>query len=219
MILALAGASYQRNRAWMNSLLLLEDNVKKSPGKARPHYNLGLQLSLIGRIDEAIGYFRAAIRLRPTSEEYNNLGNAYEAKGLIDQAAEQYRMAISLDTANAEAYHNLGRVHILSGADIDTAIILLSKAISLRPDYTDAYVNLSAAYLSKKKYHDAVRLLESVASKTVVRPDAHMNLGVAYYFLGNLSAANRELDILRRLDAQYAIQLERLMNRPYDVVR
>lgn len=194
---------------------MLEDTVKKSPGKGRAHYNLGTALSSRGRIDEAIEHFQEAIRLRPASEEYNNLGSAYLAKGLIDQAIEQYRFAITSDAANAEAYYNLGRAYLVSGNRDNDAILMFTKALELKSDYTDASVNLAAVYIKTKSFPDAVQLLESVTARHNDRPDAHFNLGVAYFCLGNVTAADRERYILEGLDPRFAAQLKEYMSQPH----
>lgn len=215
ILLTLTAATFQRNVIWRNPLTLWGDSVRKSPGKARIHYNLGTRLALEGRIDDAIEHFQTAIRLRPTSKEYNNLGKAYQDKGLINQAIEQFQLAISLDSANAEAYYNLGRAYIVSNAGNSDAIAMLTKATMLKPDYTDAYINLAAAYIKAKRFNDAAQLLGPLIEKNGGRPDAHFNLGVAYYCLGNFGAAGRELNILKSLDSQYAVQLEQFISQPH----
>lgn len=215
ILFALTAATFQRNAIWGNPLTLWGDSVSKSPGKARIHYNLGIRLALEGRIDDAIEHFQTAIRLRPTSKEYNNLGKAYQDKGLNHQAIEQFQLAILLDSANAEAYYNLGRAYTLSSAGNNEAIAMLTKATTLKSDYTDAYITLAAAYLKAKRFNDAAQLLGPVIEKNNDRPDAHFNLGVAYYCLGNFGFADRELNILKSLDSQYAVQLEQFISQPH----
>jgi tetratricopeptide (TPR) repeat protein len=215
LLFALTAATFQRNVTWRNPLTLWGDSVRKSPGKARIHYNLGTRLALEGKIDDAIEHFQTAIRLRPTSKEYNNLGKAYQDKGLINQAIEQFQLAILLDSTNAEAYYNLGRAYIVSNTGNSEAIAMLTKATMLKSDYTDAYVNLAAAYIKAKRFNDAAQLLRPLIEKNGGRPDAHFNLGVAYYCLGNFGAAGRELNILKSLDSQYAVQLEQFISQPY----
>jgi serine/threonine protein kinase/tetratricopeptide (TPR) repeat protein len=59
--------------------------------------------------DEAVGYYRAALSLRPnTPEVHLNLGNALLGRGNRDEAIAQYRQAIALDPKLAEAHCELG---------------------------------------------------------------------------------------------------------------
>lgn len=143
IITGLAIATFERNLVWRDPLTVLKDNVSKSPGKGRVHYNLGRQLISEGRIDEAIEQFQTAIRLRPTSEAYNNLGSAYQDKGMIDRSIKLYQTALLLDATNAEAYFNLGRAYLFTKGGNNDAIAMLAKAIALKPDYPDATINLA----------------------------------------------------------------------------
>jgi tetratricopeptide (TPR) repeat protein len=142
---------------------------------------------------------------------HNNLGSAYQDQGMIDQAIEQYRLALKINPTYAEAYYNLGRAYLVSDKNND-AVFMFTNAIALKSDYPDAYINLAAAYIQAKRFYDAVQLLETFAPRIVDRPDAHFNLGVAYFRIGNIDAAGRELDILRLLDTRYAVQLEQFMS-------
>jgi len=219
ILLTYATATYQRNSIWHDSETLGKDNIKKSPGKGRVYYNLGHYFAAQDRIDEAIEQFQAAIRVRPTSEEYNNLGLAYESKGMIDAAVEMYLQAISMDAANAEAYNNLGKVYLVFQNRIDDSIMLFQKAIELRSGYTDPLINLAAAHIRGRRFPEAVPILEMVTAKDPDRADAHYNLGIAYHCLGNAVASNRQLNILRGTGTPLADRLERFMGRPCDRAR
>jgi tetratricopeptide (TPR) repeat protein len=216
ILLASSTATYHRNAIWSNPETLGKDNIKKSPGKGRVYYNLGNYFVAQDRIDEAIEQFRAAIRVKPTSEEYNNLGLAYESKGMIDAAIDMFQFAISLDASNAEAYNNLGKVYLLYQSRIDEAIQLFTRALVLKSPFADASLNLAAAHIRGRRFFDAIPLLKTVLAKEPGRLDAHYNLGVAYHCLSDAGAAMRELDILRGNGDPLAVRLERFMSRPCD---
>jgi len=216
IILTYSTATHLRNAIWHDPETLGYDNIKKSPGKGRVYYNLGNYFAAQDRIDDAIEQFQAAVRVRPNSEEYNNLGLAYETKGMVDAAVEMYRMAIRWDAANAEAYNNLGKVYLLYQNRIEEAMMLFNKALELRPDSIDASINLAAAHIRGRRFHDAVPILETVIAKGPGRADAHYNLGVAYHCLGNAGASNNEMEILRGNGSPLADRLERFMGRPCD---
>lgn len=154
--------------------------------------------------------------MRPNSEEYNNLGLAYESKGMVDAAVEMYHMAIRWDAANAEAYNNLGKVYLLYQNRIEDAMMLFNKAIELKPDSIDASINLAAAHIRGRRFHDAVPILETALAKEPGRADARYNLGIAYHCLGNAGASNKEVEILRGNGSPLADRLARFMGRPCD---
>jgi hypothetical protein len=66
LVIALAGATAARNHLYSDPVLFWADAARKSPGKARPHTNLGCAWFEAGQIDRAIDEFRSAIALDPT---------------------------------------------------------------------------------------------------------------------------------------------------------
>ncbi len=59
--------------------------------------------------DKAIERIQGAVNLQPNfPEAFCSLGNAYKAKGDLDQAEEAYRHSCSLDPRQAVAHNNLG---------------------------------------------------------------------------------------------------------------
>ena len=62
-------------------------------------------------LDEAIQVYHIALRLKPNyAEAYNNLGVAYEARGLLDEAIKQYQISLQLNPKNESAKDNLVKV-------------------------------------------------------------------------------------------------------------
>src|SRR5262249_10098085 len=70
---------------------------------------LGNALSAAGKPDEALGYYRVALAVRPgTAAVYNNLGATLYDKGRLDEAIEECRTALALDPKLAPVHSNLG---------------------------------------------------------------------------------------------------------------
>lgn len=82
-----------------------------------------------------------------TPEEHINLGMAYEKKGEIDNAVEEYKKA-SKELPSAYLY--LGNAYMQKG-DLDEAESHYKKAIKKQPDLSDAYNNLAWLYYNKAK--------------------------------------------------------------------
>jgi serine/threonine-protein kinase len=69
---------------------------------------LGHALPLAHRPDEALGYFRAALALRPqASVAYCGLGSVLRDMGRLDEAIDHYQQAIRLDPNYTVAHMNL----------------------------------------------------------------------------------------------------------------
>jgi len=82
------------------------------PGRAtaETHNGLGYVLAHQGRQDEAIAEFRTAVDIDPHfSPAYNNLAEALEQQGKLEDAAETYRRSLA-ELPSAGAYTALGRI-------------------------------------------------------------------------------------------------------------
>jgi tetratricopeptide (TPR) repeat protein len=204
VIIVLLGAVYERNMVWQDKVRLWEDVVRKSPQKARGHYNLGANYAAQGMTDKAVAHYQIALRINPNFKEaHNNLGNAYESQGLVDKAIEQYRIAISLDTEYVEAYNNLGVAYKSQGL-IEKAMKQLHIAINIKPDYPDAHNNLGLIYESQGLIEKAIEQSQIAISLKPHNPEAHINLAVAYIKQGRYDDALNEAREGIRLDVNNA---------------
>ena len=81
------------------------------PESADLHNILGLSLARQGRIEEAIGEFREAMRLEPDSAMTHwHLGAALASRGARDEAIEHLRRSVQLDPNNPLARQDLEAV-------------------------------------------------------------------------------------------------------------
>lgn len=104
VILIFSGATYARNTVWMDEYGLWLDVVKKSPYKARGHYNLGRGCRAEGLIHEAIRHYKIAVKLRPDhSDAHFNLGLIYLQKGAVDKAQREFETALRSNPNNRNA--------------------------------------------------------------------------------------------------------------------
>jgi serine/threonine-protein kinase len=108
------------------------------------------------RVEEAIGFYRAALAVRPDSSDiYNDLGLALHVKQDHDGAVAAYRKAIALDPKLIGAHNNLGIVLVRMGRQ-DDAIAAYRAEIALNPKAEYAYTNLGNALLAKGLLDDAI---------------------------------------------------------------
>ncbi|NND70806.1 MAG: tetratricopeptide repeat protein [Rhodothermales bacterium] len=81
-------------------------------------------------------------------EVQTQLLNAYQMAGMFDRAMTKYKQKIQEEPDNKLYQYNYGSL-LLENEDYDNAIIHLSKAVELDPDYANANYNLGAAYQNK----------------------------------------------------------------------
>ena len=89
---------------------------------------------------EQLAAFRASIHYHPKHAlAYNNLGNALQGKGQVEEAIDAYRKAIEIDPQHAMAYQGLGRT-LLTAGDISNGKDAVRTYLRLAPDDVNADV-------------------------------------------------------------------------------
>jgi len=95
---------------------LLRDALTADVMYGPAHNNLGQLYYQQQRYYEAAWEFQYAIRLMPHQPiPRNNLGLVFEANGQLDQAAEQYSLALAKEPDNPELLGNLARARMRRG--------------------------------------------------------------------------------------------------------
>jgi Flp pilus assembly protein TadD len=170
-LLALSVSAYARNSLWRDPVRLWEDTVKKSPMKARTHFNLGASYVDVGRTLDAEREFRAAVQLMPRNAEFHErLANLYERMDRLPEAQAELETAILLDPAYAQAWSLLGIVLAREGRP-DGAERAFLKAIELKPYYAEPYGNLAILCEQLGKTEQALRAHQNALRLAPDDPD------------------------------------------------
>jgi serine/threonine-protein kinase len=112
------------------------------------------------RLQEAIGYFRAALALRPQSPAVHVcLGTALGNNGELEEALAAFQHAVRLKPDYAQAHCDLGCCWTYLGQP-EEGIRECQKALSLKPEFPCALVNLAEALRAKGRTAEAVAALE-----------------------------------------------------------
>jgi hypothetical protein len=107
VITVLAFMSFQRNKVWANDFTLWNDTVQRSPHKARPYYNRGVEFYRQGKFDQAFSDFNTAIQLNAAyAKAYNDRSVIYARKGDLPHALSDLNKAIALNPNYTDAYTN-----------------------------------------------------------------------------------------------------------------
>ncbi|HEX8812743.1 MAG TPA: tetratricopeptide repeat protein, partial [Terracidiphilus sp.] len=149
--------------------------TKSRPGLAEGHFNLGLALEQLGKLDEARTELESALKQKP------ELRGANLFLGLIAYRQNHYKDAeryltheTHLDPTNAKAFLWLGVCH-LAEDDAQGAIALLDKAYELDPKDADILYHRGRAYLLvANASYDAMFKLDHDSMRV------HQVLGEAY---------------------------------------
>ncbi|NPV52755.1 MAG: tetratricopeptide repeat protein [Firmicutes bacterium] len=171
----------------------------KEIDEMRAKFKEGLSLMEKRHYEKAVEAFKRVIELEPAHTlARNNLGLAYMELGRFEDAEKQFKTVITAEPQNATAYNNLGFLYADSGKDVDGAINLLERAISLEPANPVFMDSLGWAYYKKGSLDDAIRTLRrALLFETDFAPDmlsiAHYHLAVAYNAKNMTDDARSEL--------------------------
>jgi tetratricopeptide (TPR) repeat protein len=209
LCLALTG---QQIGYWKDGESLFRHAVAATENNHIAYSNLAHAVLEKGQIDEAIGLYQEAIRLKPDDAGARcNLGVALGQKGQIEEAIRQFREAVRLNPDHADAHANLGAA-LASKGQIDEAITQFQEAIRLDPVGADAHHKLGAALIWKGQFDEAILQLQEAIRLKPDHAEAHYNLGVALGNKGKTDAAIIQYEEATRLnpgnaDAHYNLGL------------
>lgn len=149
--------------------------------------NVGTELQVQGRVEEAIALYQDALARNPNNAvAHSNLGTAYAAAGRLDEAIEQHRTALELAPQDAEGHFNLANA-LVSNGEHDEAIEQFREALRVDASFAEAHVNMGNAFVEMGQLEDAAREYRRAGE---LRPD----WGQAFNNLGLLAAAEGDLE-------------------------
>ena len=109
-----------------------------------------------GKLQEAMGHWESALRLKPDfAEAHNNLGLALAQTGKLQEAMRHWESALRLKPDFVEVHNNLGNALLASGKTQE-AIGHYEQACKLTNNRAAPYLNtLAAAYAAAGRFDNA----------------------------------------------------------------
>lgn len=183
------------------------DAVRKSPGKARAHNNYGVALYQRGRIDEALGEFEEATKLK--SDYYN----AFENLLLCQMLRERYADAVAVaehmlrfhvaPRSLAETRARLGLALTKLGRH-EEAIAAAERVFRSHPDDSDITADLVELYMKVRRVEDALRVAGEHARAAPASAQAHFLLGTYQFRAEKFSESKAAFERAIELDPGHA---------------
>jgi tetratricopeptide (TPR) repeat protein len=202
--LVLAVLTWKQSAIYADQKTLWQDTLAKNPASWMAHNNLGTVLESEGQIDEAIGHYEEALRLKPDhAEAHNNLGNTFYKKGRTDDALHEYREAIRLKPDYAIAYGNLGTALGAKGRN-DEAIKQFHESIRLNSLDGRAHYNFGIVLFKNNQADDAIMEFQHAVRLLPDYANARINLGIALGSAGRLDEAIAQFREAVRLRPDFA---------------
>ncbi len=170
---------YRTDLAQTNFALANAIAAQKGPSDASPGGSLTEQdrKNIQQLLSQAINEGKAAIALSPRSaQNWEILASIYrQISGVAENALlfslDAYGRAIQQDPLNPSLRLSVGGVYY-SAQNYDLAIRFFSDAVNLKPDYANAYYNLSIALRDKGDLQGAQSAAERVVALLQANPDS-----------------------------------------------
>jgi protein O-mannosyl-transferase len=143
--------------------------------------------------------FSDTIRKAPDAKiPRNRLGGFLLNRGRIEEAIEQYQVALQLDPDSDISHYNLGLAFSSKGR-IEEAIEQYQAALQLDPDFADAHNGLATAYFNKGEVDKAIEQYQVALRLDPNNEKTHNNLGLAYFRKGQVDKAIEQYEAALRL--------------------
>jgi type IV pilus assembly protein PilF len=178
----------------------IDKALTQNPKDASVQMSAGLVYERLQEVDQADKHYASALKLEPANPDVQNIyavflcrnGHAVDGQKLFEQAARNPTYS-----QPEVAYSNAG-VCARGAGDLTRAEALFRKALSLRPDFPDALLQLADLTYAKGGGLGARALLERYFRNNTATADALL-LGVRVErALGDAEAASRYQNQLQR---------------------
>jgi adenylate cyclase len=141
---------------------------------------------------------------------YWSLGVVYLYQGKYEESIAEYEKALARNPNDADVLADMATPLTFAGQP-EQAISRVKQAMRLNPNYPPWYAgSLGLAYVNAKRYEAAIAPLMEESNRYPGSLATHRTLAVAYFHLGKLDDARREVEALLKIDPQMSIEGVRL---------
>jgi len=174
--------------------------------------NLANLISSMGRWDEAISLYEAAVKVAPDfASGWFNLGLAYQTQGEHPAAIEALEEAHLLKPGDPRFSNALG-ISYKELDQLDEAIEAFDQALASEPDHVRSLHNKGAVLRLNQEPLSAIECYKSALKIGGDMPDLHFNYACALHDADKIEDACRELRIAISLQPDFLKAHETLNN-------
>jgi protein O-mannosyl-transferase len=183
--------TWNRNLDWESEYSIFLSGLRVNKRNAKLFNNVGHALESDGKFHEALKYFQAAVNVQRDDiggwinvgrtynhlKEYKEAEEAYlTAKSLLPKAkpGESYQARIAPNHLNV--FLNLANLISKNVTRLEEADSLYRQAISMRSDYTQAYINRGDILIKLNRTKEAQEVYERALLYDSTNPDIYYNV-------------------------------------------
>ena len=154
-----------------------------APDRAELHLQLAGLYQQLGQGDEALALcrnFLAAYPAHPRRAQVHFLAGYLELRAKrLPQAQQAFEAAVAADSSYAEAWNNLGNLHLMKN-DSTAAIDAFRQAVAAKADFADAHFNLATLYARRGSAEAAIAHYQQALTSDPAYVKAHFALGALW---------------------------------------
>ena len=192
---------YVSEKRYGDAERVLKDALKNGISNVTIFASLGYLAGLQDDHRKAIDYYTVAVEAEPDNNLYRfYLATSFDRIGRKEEAMRRMEELVAEGEERPELYNYLGYSYVLKGKNLDRAIMLIKKAIAMKPD-NGAYVDsLGWAYYKKEMLDEAAETIEQAVRLMPDDPVIRDHLGDVYFKQGRLQEAAKEWEEAFKLD-------------------
>lgn len=214
-----AALAQQRLGRHQEAVALYRQSIRRSPGVAEAHNNLGCSLLALGRLDDAAAALAQAVALRPDyAEALDSLGIAVAELGRHAEAIGYYERALAADPLAFRSAFHLGNAFLALDRPAE-ARAAFERTLAIDARYAFAHNGLGAVFARLGDEAAAAAAFRAALDLDPTLGDAACNLGRILLESGDVADAQpwfeRALE-LNPANSSYYLQLLRSRSGPLD---
>ena len=125
---------------------------------------------------------------------YYHLGDAYYELSQLEDAIDNYKIALVLDPQMIYAYINMTRI-LCQRSRLSEAMELITQALKLVPECADVYIAFSYVLDGQNNRTGAIIALKIAKNLSIIYTDIYKSLGIDLFEQGRSEEASRKLKI------------------------
>ncbi|XP_015925540.2 protein O-mannosyl-transferase TMTC3 [Parasteatoda tepidariorum] len=200
-----------RNNDWQSEYSLYKSALAVNQRNGKLYNNMGQVYESMNRYEEALQHYRTAMNIESSdTRSYLNAGRILTLLRRYGEAEDIYRQAKTLfpvaekkelyvTPSHLQVFLHLASLISQNESRLEEADALYREAITLRSDFTNAYLNRGDVLLKMNKSKEAESMYHRAIQFDESNPDLHFNLGIVLMDQGKNTEAleqfNKALDI------------------------
>jgi protein O-GlcNAc transferase len=194
------GMLFRAQKELVAALNTLSGAAAILPPNAEALLEYGRTLAAVGKDEEAIQQFHAAVQADPNTPGVNlELGMALQRLGRQQEAIPWFEKAVEREPHNPSALTNLGLALTLTGKGKE-ALDDFKRALAINAKDPTIYKDLGVCHIQLSAFDEAIDDFQKALALDPNDPQLHYDLGLAYKFKDRPQDAIAELSRAGQMD-------------------